>query len=80
MKRNDEENEFYGMVNDSLRDTWDNDKDSAYDEKRVEGIKINGTVLRDSKEIGHDEFLEEFIKFVESKGWSFIGHTNKIKE
>ncbi|WP_425203679.1 hypothetical protein [Priestia megaterium] len=54
--------------------------DNSTNNKQIEGIKINGAVLRDDKEINHDEFLDEFIKFVEAKGWSFIGHTEEIKE
>ncbi|MGG0308364.1 hypothetical protein ABEY43_06880 [Priestia megaterium] len=46
----------------------------------MKSIKIEGSVLEDSNKINHDEFLEEFINFVESKGWSFIGTTDEIED
>lgn len=42
-------------------------------------IEINGVVeLPDN--VDHDQFLNEFIDFLESKGYSFGGGTKEIHE
>ncbi|MBO1578180.1 MULTISPECIES: hypothetical protein [Bacillus] len=41
-------------------------------------ISINGAIL--DVDVSHDEFLEEFIEWVDSKGWSFMGMTDEITE
>ncbi|KGX92460.1 hypothetical protein N781_17220 [Pontibacillus halophilus JSM 076056 = DSM 19796] len=39
---------------------------------------MNGTIH--GVEMSHDEFLEEFVEFIEAKGWNFIGHTQRLTE
>ncbi|AIK38211.1 hypothetical protein COM13_16180 [Bacillus pseudomycoides] len=41
-------------------------------------ISINGAIL--DVDVSHDEFLDEFIEWVDSKGWSFMGMTDEITE
>ncbi|PGC30704.1 hypothetical protein COM11_09255 [Bacillus pseudomycoides] len=41
-------------------------------------ISINGAIL--DVDVSHDEFLDEFIKWIDSKGWSFMGMTDEITE
>ncbi|MFI8705760.1 hypothetical protein ACIGHG_01525 [Bacillus sp. NPDC077411] len=45
---------------------------------RYRTISINGAVL--DVDVSHDEFIDEFIQWIESKGWSFIGITDEITE
>ena len=40
-------------------------------------IRIDGVVILPNGET-HDEFWTEFIKLIESKGWSFMGRTSEI--
>ncbi|WP_188208138.1 hypothetical protein [Alkalibacillus aidingensis] len=44
------------------------------------GVKLDGFVLplKDGKQIGHNEFLDKFIDFLESEGWSFTGLSVQI--
>ncbi len=39
-------------------------------------ISINGSIL--DVDVTHDEFLQEFVEWVDSKGWSFMGMTDEI--
>ncbi|MBH0347611.1 MULTISPECIES: hypothetical protein [Bacillus cereus group] len=39
-------------------------------------ILINGSIL--DVDVTHDEFLQEFVEWVDSKGWSFMGMTDEI--
>jgi len=39
-------------------------------------ISINGSIL--DVDVTHDEFLQEFVEWVDSKGWSFMGITDEI--
>ncbi|HDR7564746.1 hypothetical protein P9452_01825 [Bacillus mycoides] len=39
-------------------------------------IAINGSIL--DVDVTHDEFLQEFVEWVDSKGWSFMGMTDEI--
>ncbi|EEL51607.1 hypothetical protein bcere0022_10020 [Bacillus cereus Rock3-44] len=41
-------------------------------------ISVNGAIL--DVDVSHDEFLDEFIEWVDSKGWSFMGMTDEITE
>ncbi|CAI8903345.1 hypothetical protein [Bacillus pseudomycoides] len=41
-------------------------------------ISINGAIL--DVDVSHDKFLDEFIEWVDSKGWSFMGMTDEITE
>ncbi|WP_459500899.1 hypothetical protein [Bacillus sp. C1] len=41
-------------------------------------ISINGAIL--DVDVSHDEFLDEFIEWVDAKGWSFMGMTDEITE
>ncbi|MGG2066604.1 MULTISPECIES: hypothetical protein [unclassified Bacillus (in: firmicutes)] len=45
---------------------------------RYRTIAINGAVL--DVDITHEEFSDEFMKWVESKNWSFIGITDETTE
>ncbi|MEI4830251.1 hypothetical protein WAX78_12385 [Bacillus sp. FJAT-53711] len=45
---------------------------------RYRTIAINGAVL--DVDITHEEFSDEFLKWVESKNWSFIGITEETTE
>lgn len=45
---------------------------------RYRTISINGAVL--DVDITHEEFSDEFMKWVESKNWSFIGITEETTE
>ncbi|MGF9965097.1 hypothetical protein [Bacillus rhizoplanae] len=45
---------------------------------RYRTIAINGAVL--DVDITHEEFSDEFMKWVESKNWSFIGITEETTE
>lgn len=40
-------------------------------------IDINGSIQID---VSHDEFLEEFYQWLESKGWVFGGATGEQEE
>ncbi|WP_172249972.1 50S ribosome-binding protein YggL [Saccharibacillus deserti] len=44
------------------------------------GIEIKGSVFADVGDVDHDEFLDKFIDFVESNGWSFGGGTKQVDE
>lgn len=39
-------------------------------------ISINGSIL--DVDVTHDEFLQEFVEWVDSKDWSFMGMTDEI--
>ncbi len=39
-------------------------------------ISINGSIL--DVDVTRDEFLQEFVEWVDSKGWSFMGMTDEI--
>lgn len=39
-------------------------------------ISINASIL--DVDVTHDEFLQEFVEWVDSKGWSFMGMTDEI--
>ncbi|MDM5153904.1 hypothetical protein QUF88_08710 [Bacillus sp. DX1.1] len=41
-------------------------------------IAINGAIL--DVDVSHDEFIDEFIAWTESKGWSFMGMTDEVTE
>ncbi|MFJ8522474.1 hypothetical protein [Bacillus cereus] len=38
-------------------------------------ISINGSIL--DVDVTHDEFLQEFVEWFDSKGWSFMGITDE---
>ncbi|WP_336773875.1 hypothetical protein [Paenibacillus sp. MMO-58] len=42
------------------------------------GVQINDSVYANEGDLGHNEFLEAFIEFIESKGWQFGGGTAQI--
>jgi uncharacterized protein YggL (DUF469 family) len=44
------------------------------------GVEINGVVYALKGNVNHDEFLDAFIDFVESKGWYFGGGTKQVDE
>ncbi|SFC09818.1 hypothetical protein SAMN04488168_10210 [Bacillus sp. 491mf] len=45
---------------------------------RYRTIAINGAVL--DVNVSHDEFADEFLQWIVSKGWLFIGVTDEIME
>ncbi|WP_242224683.1 hypothetical protein [Bacillus cereus group sp. BfR-BA-01380] len=45
---------------------------------RYRTISVNGAVL--DVDVSHEEFANEFVQWVESNGWSFIGITDEITE
>ncbi|MEH7464041.1 hypothetical protein V7166_18705 [Bacillus thuringiensis] len=45
---------------------------------RFRTIAVNGAVL--DVDVSQEEFANEFLKWVESKDWSFIGVTEEITE
>ena len=45
-------------------------------ESKNRTISINGVIL--DVDVTHDEFLQEFVEWVDSKGWSFMGITDEI--
>ena len=44
------------------------------------GVKISGTVFAENGDLSHDEFLDAFIEFIESKGWEFGGGSRQIHQ
>jgi uncharacterized protein YggL (DUF469 family) len=48
--------------------------------KRPFGVRIEGFVYSNEGDLGHNEFLDAFIEFIESKGWNFGGGTYQIDE
>jgi len=48
--------------------------------KKVNGVEIEGTIFADQGDLGHNEFTEAFIEFIESKGWYFGGGSSQIDE
>ncbi|WP_240417392.1 hypothetical protein [Paenibacillus periandrae] len=48
--------------------------------KKPIGIHIEGTVYATEGDLGHNEFLNAFIEFVESRGWQFGGGSVQIDE
>jgi uncharacterized protein YggL (DUF469 family) len=48
--------------------------------KRPVGVQIQGYVYANEGDLGHNEFLDEFIQFIESKGWNFGGGSFQIDE
>lgn len=48
--------------------------------KKVVGVEIQGTVFTDNGNLGHNEFTDAFIEFIESKGWYFGGGSCQIDE
>ncbi|WP_181349474.1 hypothetical protein [Thalassobacillus sp. CUG 92003] len=41
-------------------------------------ISINGAIY--NVNVNHDQFLDEFVEWVESKGWTFMGMTDLTTE
>lgn len=49
--------------------------------KRPIGIQIEGCIYaNDGENLKHDEFLDAFIDFIESKGWNFGGGSSQVDE
>lgn len=45
------------------------------------GVKIEGCIYANNGVgLGHNEFLDAFIEFIENKGWSFGGGSIQIDE
>lgn len=43
-------------------------------------MKIDGVIYSLDGDIGHNVFLEEFLAFIERKGWSYGGESYQIDE
>lgn len=43
-------------------------------------IDINGTIILDENPVSHEEFLNSFIKFIESNNWRFAGITKPSED
>ncbi|WP_108670409.1 hypothetical protein [Peribacillus acanthi] len=49
--------------------------------KRPIGVHIEGSIYaKNGDDLKNDEFLDAFIEFMESKGWSFGGGSSQIDE
>jgi hypothetical protein len=44
------------------------------------GVKIEGAIYASEGNLGNNLFLDEFIKFIESKGWEFGGGSFQVDE
>ncbi|MEH7544889.1 MULTISPECIES: hypothetical protein [Bacillaceae] len=45
------------------------------------GVGIEGSIYTyDGKDLGNNQFLDAFIEFIESKGWSFGGDSCQIDQ
>ncbi|MFJ6413408.1 hypothetical protein [Terribacillus saccharophilus] len=44
------------------------------------GVKIDGVIYSLDGDLGHNEFLDEFLKFIESKGWQYGGGSFQVDE
>ncbi|MFP8645224.1 hypothetical protein ACLHWY_27135 [Priestia aryabhattai] len=51
-------------------------------EKEKYYVKLDGTVLglRDNDQVPHEEFLDGFIEWLESKGYSWLGFSVQTDE
>ncbi|WP_163103513.1 50S ribosome-binding protein YggL [Peribacillus alkalitolerans] len=51
----------------------------GFELKRPVGVQIEGYIYANNgDDLKHDEFLDAFIEFIESKGWSFGGGSSQI--
>ncbi|WP_456279003.1 hypothetical protein [Bacillus sp. AK128] len=49
--------------------------------KKPVGVLLEGTIYNsDGKDLGSNHFMDVFIEFIESKGWSFGGGIYQIDE
>ncbi|MEA3319549.1 MAG: hypothetical protein U9Q88_05940 [Bacillota bacterium] len=49
--------------------------------KKPVGVHIEGSIYaNDGEDLGNNQFLNTFIKFIESKEWSFGGGSFQINE
>lgn len=49
--------------------------------KKPFGVQIVGSIYTNNGEVlGNNQFLDEFIEFIESNGWSFGGGSFQIDE
>lgn len=48
--------------------------------KRSNGVQIEGSIYAKKGDLGVNEFIDAFIDFIESKGWSFGGGPTQIDE
>ncbi|TFB13027.1 hypothetical protein E3U55_16745 [Filobacillus milosensis] len=55
-------------------------KDEHEPESEEIGVKLDGFVLplKDGEKIGHNEFLNKFLDFLEAEGWSYTGGSVQI--
>jgi hypothetical protein len=44
------------------------------------GVVLKGCVYANEGDLGHREFLDEFLSFIEDKGWNFGGGSSQIDE
>lgn len=43
-------------------------------------VKIDGIIYSLNRDLGHNEFLDEFLIFIESKGWQYGGGSFQVDE
>nr|WGE04401.1 hypothetical protein P5640_15125 [Bacillus subtilis] len=43
-------------------------------------VKIEGVIYSLEGDLGHNKFLDEFLEFIESKGWQFGGGSFQVDE
>jgi hypothetical protein len=48
--------------------------------KKPVGVYLKGCIYANKGDLGHNEFLDVFIEFIESKGWNFGGGSFQINE
>ncbi|WP_239693215.1 hypothetical protein [Bacillus haynesii] len=44
------------------------------------GVKIEGVIYSLEGDLGHNKFLDDFLEFIESKGWQFGGGSFQVDE
>lgn len=44
------------------------------------GVSIEGVLFSNKGDLDHNEFINSFVEFVNSKGWFFGGGTDEVYE
>ncbi|WP_186579523.1 YggL 50S ribosome-binding family protein [Aquibacillus kalidii] len=49
--------------------------------KRPTGVNLDGVIYTNNNgDLGHNQFMDAFLEFIESNGWSFGGGSFQIDE
>lgn len=49
--------------------------------KKPVGVQLEGSIhTNNDKDLGNNQFMDAFIEFIESKGWSFGGGSYQIDQ